>query len=453
MDRPVSLTVIFVCLLMLVVAAGSGIGTALTADSTTESVSTALAVDNESAENDSSNESEATNVTAVDPTFENVTVPIEDAEPFEFGTTVVVQEETLLSLSFQADESDIAGNMSVHESHAGAVDALADNRTVHDTIDITVPANASEVPATLRLVINANPVETRENLEVLRHTDGDWEPLETTVVSNRTWSSDRGASVLLVEADTPGFSTFAVTESNESTTEFESDAEAVNESDAEAVNETELEEDNETAFIPDPGANVYRINDRQPFEAGTYVPINQETVRAITFHSETEGYVAVNDVNSTAVEELREERPVIRTVSISATENASRTAATLHLAVRAIEADSREAVEVMRYDAEEGAWESLETEVTSNRYWSEDHSASVFDIETETPGFSTFAVTQQPEKPDSEPDDTEPEPEEQLPEESADDGGLLFGFGLIQIVVGVVVVLGGLGTVAIVRRR
>lgn len=456
MDRLLPGLLIFICLLVAVGTA-SGVGAALPVDSTAPSVSAAVTGDEtESDDHNATNTSDAANVTDVDPTFENVTVPIEDAEPFEFGTTVVVQEQTLMSMTLRADEADIQGNVSVRESQTDAVDTLAETRTVHDAIDVTVPENATDVPATLRLVVRAHPVADRDNLEVMRYSNGEWEPLETTVASNRTWSNDRGASVLLVEAETPGFSTFAVTETDGE--ETDADAEEEVDSEAEQVDEDEIEADNQTTFVPPPEAEVFRISDRRPFEFGTHVHIHEETVREITFsadNDEIEGFVAINESNSSAVDELEAERSVVRAFNITATENASQTPAVLHLAVRAIAVDSREDTEVMRYDSDAGSWEPLQTDVVSQRYWSEDHQATVFDVEAETPGFSMFAVTEQPEEPEPEESQSDPEPEsEQLADdESTDDGGLLFGFGFLEIGVVVVVVLGGLGAVAVVRRR
>lgn len=451
MDRLVSGSVIFTCLLVLCVGA-TGVGAALSTGSApvSESVSTPSVATAVSTNGDEpTNATNSTNVTDVDPTFTNVTVPVEDAEPFEFGTTVVVREKTLQSMVFQADESDIPGNVSVRESQLDAVDGLAENRTVHDAIDLTVPDSAVDVPTTLRLVVHAHPVDNHENLEVVRYNDGSWEPLETTVASNRTWSSDRDASVLLIEAETPGFSTFAVTETDDSETQTEVETET------QPINETDIEPETETTFMPPAGADIYRITDRKPFEFGTHMHIHEETIREITFNAENdkiEGYVAINESNSTAVTELRDERSVIRAINITATENASRTSATLHATVRAIDVDSRDDVELMRYDADQESWDELQTEVVSERFWSADHSASVFRVDAKTPGFSTFAVTQRPV--DSEPEDPEPDPEsEQQADDTPDDSGLLFGFGFLQLAVVVVVIIGGFGAAAIVRRR
>ena len=458
MDRFASGCLIFCCLLVVSVGAvgwGGATAPAVTADA---DASNGL---NETNETNGTTGTNVSNITDVDPTFENVTVPIEDAEPFEFGTTVVIQEETLMSMTLRADQSDIEGNVSVRESHSPAVDSLSENRTVHNAIDIMVPDNATTVPATLQLVVLAQPIETRESLEVLRHNDGEWESLETTILSNRTWSSDRGASVLLVEAETPGFSTFAVTEP-ESSSADSAEADETDEN-GEPLNESETDAATDSAFIPEPEADVYRITDRRPFEFGTFVHIHEETVREITFQApndEIEGFVAINDSNSSAVDELSEERPVVRALNITATPNASQTPATLHLSVRAIAVDDRDAVELMRYDEQAGSWEPLRTEVVSDRYWSSDHEASVFDVEAETPGFSMFAVTEQPDEPAVDDDDANDDSSEESEPDSADtesegaeNDGLVFGLGLLELVVVLIVLGGGAAAVVVVRRR
>ena len=402
----------------------------------------------------------------VDPRYENVTVEIQDAEPFEFGTKVFVRQKTVLSVTFAEDESEIAGNISVTVSSSEAVSKLAANRSVYEAADISVPESATETSATLHLVVGALPIQNRENLEVMRYDEemGEWQPIPTSVISDRTWSTDRGESVLLVEAETAGFSQFAVTEPpNSSADSSESGLNAsvfegvnesnVTEADAETINRFELD--------PHPDAITVPINDRRPYQPGTTVEIREETVRAITFADELEdfsGLVAVNNSTSARVGELREERSVIRAVNITPTRNANETPATLHLMVRAIAFDDRDSIEVMRYNDEADSWEALDTQLTSKRFWSEEHQASMFRIEAQTPGFSTFAVTEAPETTgssqsteSSSDDDGSTQASTEAPE--TDDSGLLFGFGLFEIGIIVLVVGVGSGAVVVVRRR
>jgi PGF-pre-PGF domain-containing protein len=204
-----------------------------------------------------------------------------------------VREETVLSMTFAAQPDEIAGSVSVSESNSPAVEDLSQSRTVHRAVDISVPESATETPATLQMVVESLPVADRENLEVMRYNESGetWEPLNTTVVSNRTWSTDRGASVLLLEADTPGFSTFAVTETGSGSAGDSTSA------DSGDVNETDPEDNERADISPHPDATTVWINDRRPYEPGTTVLIQEETVRAITFAADKEsirGIVAVN---------------------------------------------------------------------------------------------------------------------------------------------------------------
>jgi len=476
MDRPVSSTRLCVFTVLFAVAlvvSGSGLAAVFSAgpdgvsvDGGSTGVGIVSAQDANETDSDDTNETDTgdanetrsadnpINETDIDPRFQNVTVPVEDAEPFDPGTTVFVREETVLSMTFAAEQSAIAGDVSVSESNSSAVDDLSRNRTVHRAVDITVPETATETPTTLQLVVRSLPVQNRSNLEVMRYNSSGetWQPLNTTVVSNRTWSTDRGASVLLLEAETPGFSTFAVTETG---TDGESTTDATTGTDGE-VNETDSEDNDQEDFSPHPDATTVWINDRRPYDPGTTVLIREETVRSITFAADEEdirGIVAVNDSTHPAIDELREERSVFRAVNITATKPARGTPATLHLMVRALPVEDRNDIEVMRYDDEVDSWEALSTETVSKRTWSEEHQASVFRVDAETDGFSAFAVTEAPE-PEPEPDpEPEPEPTDDSETESEDDGGLLFGVGLFEIGILLVVVAGGAGAVFVVRRR
>lgn len=401
------------------------------------------------------------NETDIDPRFQNVTVPVEDAEPFEPGTTVFVREETVLSMTFAAQPDEIVGSVSISESDSAAVEELSRNRTVHRAVDITVPESATDTPATLQMVVRSLPVANQSNLEVMRYNESaaTWQPLNTTTVSNRTWSTDRGASVLLLEAETPGFSMFAVTETG---TDGESAGDTETDVEPGGVNETDREDNEQADISPHPDATTVWINDRRPYEPGTTVLIREETVRAITFAADDEtvdGIVAVNDSNRSALSTLRNERSVFRAVNITATEPARRTPATLHLLVPALPVEDRNNIEVMRYDETAGSWEALPTETVSKRTWSEDVQASVFRVEAETPGFSTFAMTEAPESDSGSEQQSDPEPEsdseptDDTSDSESQNDGILFGIGLFEIAIALVVVAGGAGAVFVVRRR
>ena len=464
MDRQLSssrLCVFTALLTVALVVSGSGIAAVLPVGSVDGGsagvgvVSAQTSNGTDSGANETRTVNEPINEADIDPRFQNVTVPFEDAEPFAPGTTVFVREETVLSMTFTAEADGVAGSVSVSESDSPAVDDLSESRIVHRAVDVTVPESAADTPATLQLVVRSLPVEDRENLDVMRYNESAaaWQPLETRVVSNRTWSTDRGASVLLLTAETPGFSTFAVTETG-TDGESASGSDSVDSGD---INETDREDNVRAGISPHPDATTVWINDRRPYKYGTSVLIYEETVREITFAADDEtirGIVAVNDSNLSAVSTLRNERSVIRAVDITATEPARQTPATLHLMVRALALDTPDDVEVMRYDDASDSWEALPTEVVSERRWSPDLQASVFYVDAETAGFSTFAITEAPEpepQPDPEPQ-SDPEPADDTSSESQNDG-ILFGIGLFELAIALVVLAGGTGAVFVVRRR
>jgi PGF-pre-PGF domain-containing protein len=74
-------------------------------------------------------------------------------------------------------------------------------------VEISVPESATDTPATIRTRISADRVAAAEadpsDLRLSRFADGEWQGLETTLVE------ETGDAVVL-EAETPGFSTFAV---------------------------------------------------------------------------------------------------------------------------------------------------------------------------------------------------------------------------------------------------
>ncbi|OYR51798.1 PKD domain-containing protein, partial [Halorubrum sp. Ea8] len=74
-------------------------------------------------------------------------------------------------------------------------------------VEITVPDDARNTPATIRTRIGADRLEAAgadaEDLRLSRHSDGEWQALETSVV-------DRDGGDVVLAAETPGFSVFAV---------------------------------------------------------------------------------------------------------------------------------------------------------------------------------------------------------------------------------------------------
>jgi len=77
--------------------------------------------------------------------------------------------------------------------------------------DVSLPANASDEPATIEFRADQEAIEaveaTPEELTIARLADDSWERLDTTV-------TDETNTTVLLEAETPGFSNFAVTTDN-----------------------------------------------------------------------------------------------------------------------------------------------------------------------------------------------------------------------------------------------
>ncbi|QWC19410.1 PGF-pre-PGF domain-containing protein [Halorubrum sp. 2020YC2] len=74
-------------------------------------------------------------------------------------------------------------------------------------VEISVPESATDAPATIRTRVSADRVGATgadpEDLRLSRFVDGEWRGLETTLV-------DESGDAVVLEAETPGFSSFAV---------------------------------------------------------------------------------------------------------------------------------------------------------------------------------------------------------------------------------------------------
>jgi PGF-CTERM protein len=94
-------------------------------------------------------------------------------------------------------------------------------REVRTAIEITVPEDLRDEPATIRVSVDADEIETSPEQVVIERYDAEadtWTELETTPV-------ETGGDVVELEAETPGFSLFAVTEADEETTATQTAAE------------------------------------------------------------------------------------------------------------------------------------------------------------------------------------------------------------------------------------
>ncbi|MDB9249357.1 PGF-pre-PGF domain-containing protein [Halorubrum ezzemoulense] len=105
-------------------------------------------------------------------------------------------------------KSDVEGTVNVTTRESEPADVEPPSGTAVQVSEITVPEDARNSPATIRMTVDTARLEehdaTAEELRVERFSDGTWESLETTVV-------DAGNDRVVLEAETPGFSMFAVT--------------------------------------------------------------------------------------------------------------------------------------------------------------------------------------------------------------------------------------------------
>jgi PGF-pre-PGF domain-containing protein/PGF-CTERM protein len=106
------------------------------------------------------------------------------------------------SVAFDTDAE--VGDVSVAEfdpAETGDVGAPGEEATIQE---INVPEEASDTAATIEFAVPTDRIEeTTDGVQAYRLNDDEWQPLETTVV-------DEDGDTLTVEAETPGFSLFAV---------------------------------------------------------------------------------------------------------------------------------------------------------------------------------------------------------------------------------------------------
>ena len=104
-------------------------------------------------------------------------------------------------------DGEAEGSVSVTTSDGTPDDVDPSPGAAVQVSEITVPEDARDSPATLRMGVDADRVAEldadADALTVLRLVDGEWESLETTVVH------DNGDRIVL-DAETPGFSYFSV---------------------------------------------------------------------------------------------------------------------------------------------------------------------------------------------------------------------------------------------------
>ncbi|MDB9235644.1 PGF-pre-PGF domain-containing protein [Halorubrum ezzemoulense] len=117
-----------------------------------------------------------------------------------FGNTSTVE-----SVSFS---SNVNGTVEVTTRSGVPADVMSPPGETIYVSEITVPEHARDVRSTIRVVVSTDRLSERnttaENLRVSRFSNGRWAQLDTTV-ANET------AQTVVLDAETPGFSMFAVT--------------------------------------------------------------------------------------------------------------------------------------------------------------------------------------------------------------------------------------------------
>jgi PGF-pre-PGF domain-containing protein/PGF-CTERM protein len=110
--------------------------------------------------------------------------------------------------------SNVSGTVEVTTQSTVPADVASPPGETLYVSEITVPEHARDTPSTIRVVVSADRLSelntTAETLRVNRFSNETWEPLETTVV-NET------AQGVVLDAETPGFSMFAVTTDRDQT--------------------------------------------------------------------------------------------------------------------------------------------------------------------------------------------------------------------------------------------
>ena len=140
----------------------------------------------------------------VEPTNVESVVPSVDSDA---GQTVATFETTSAVASVALDTTAAVEEVTVSEIDPAAADIEASPGTSLALQDISVPQDVEDTSATIEFQISNDDLESAdasaENLRVFRRSGGTWNSLPTQVV-------DETDSGVVLEAETPGFSLFAV---------------------------------------------------------------------------------------------------------------------------------------------------------------------------------------------------------------------------------------------------
>jgi hypothetical protein len=137
----------------------------------------------------------------------------------------------------------VEGTVEVTTQESEPADVEPPSGTAVQVSEITVPEDARDSPATIRMTVDTARLEehdaTTEELRVERFSDGAWESLETTVV-------EEGTERVVLEAETPGFSLFAVTTENDADDDGSTSADSDNGSDDGSIENDDGSDDDGT---------------------------------------------------------------------------------------------------------------------------------------------------------------------------------------------------------------
>lgn len=131
-----------------------------------------------------------------------------DADPDRAGVQVQFETQSVRELSFENEGVAGSGTVDVRESEDVPDSVSRPAGQVRSAVEITVPDDVQDEPATIRVAVSADDIETSPDQVVIERYDADadtWTELETTAVVTE-------GEELEFEAETPGFSLFAVTE-------------------------------------------------------------------------------------------------------------------------------------------------------------------------------------------------------------------------------------------------
>ena len=133
-----------------------------------------------------------------------------DADPDRDGVQVRFETGSVRELSFGNDDVAGAGTVEVQEADTVPADVSPPSGSVRTAVEITVTEDLRDEPATISVSLDADRIETSPDRVVIERYDAaedTWTELETSVVEG-------GDDTVEFEAETPGFSLFAVTESD-----------------------------------------------------------------------------------------------------------------------------------------------------------------------------------------------------------------------------------------------